>query len=140
MWVRVVGTRENVELWERTLATLKSITTCRVRLDEVEKMVNQLTAEIAESSRRGVLNNPGDVYEQLYALAKLNTTIENLRRGLEDLERLEKKLQAAQKRIEMDFMIMEQIREQLRKKLQIVVKEEKSEKNFDLDQKSETVD
>lgn len=125
-----VGTRENVELLGKALATLRSITTCRGKLDEMEKMINYLTTEIAESSRQGMLNNPSDVYDQLHALARLSTIIENLRKGMEELERLEKKLQAVQKRIEMDFTIMEQIREQLRKKLQVVVKEEKSDKTI----------
>lgn len=115
-----VGTRDSVEIWEKTLAALRSIATCKDKLDEAEKMVNHLTAEIAESSRRGILNNPADVYDQLCTLARLSTTIGDLRRGLGELESLEKKLHAIQKRIEMDFMIMEQIREQLKKKFKII--------------------
>ncbi|MGQ9787723.1 MAG: hypothetical protein ACUVQM_00165 [Candidatus Hadarchaeaceae archaeon] len=118
-----MNTKVNLELWEKTLTTLKSITSCKEKIVEVEKIINQLTTEIAESSRRSMLNNPGDIYEQLHALARLSAIIENLNREMEELEMLEKKLHAVQKRIEMDFTIMEQIREQLQKKLKIIAKE-----------------
>jgi hypothetical protein len=49
---------------------------------------------------------------------------------MEELERLERKIQALEKRIEMDQLIMDQIREQLRKKLQVVIREEKSDLKF----------
>ena len=118
-----VSTKEAAELWRKTLEVLRSIMINRDRLGEMERMISQVTGDMAEASRRGILNNPGDTYEQLHVLARLSSTIEHLRREMEELEKVEKKMQAVQKRIEMDSMIMNQIREQLRKKLQIVVKE-----------------
>jgi uncharacterized protein (DUF342 family) len=125
-----VNARGDAEIWMKMLEMLRTIRVSKEKLEELERMVNRLTAEMAEASRRGVLPNPGDAYEQLQALARLSSAIERIGREMEELERLERKIQALEKRIEMDQLIMDQIREQLRKKLQVVVREEKSDLKF----------
>ncbi|MEM3421468.1 MAG: hypothetical protein QW835_04555 [Candidatus Hadarchaeum sp.] len=122
-----MGTEEIAKLWAEITTTLDSMIIPKEKLTKMEKLLNQIKDNMADASKRGMLNNPSDAYEQLHVLARLGSTLENLQREMEELERLEKKMQALKKRIETDFLIMDQIREQLKKKLQIVVHGEGSE-------------
>jgi len=117
-----MDTKKRDELWRKTLALLKAMSTNKDKLVEMEELVNQMVKDFSESIKREGSYVLGNSYEHQYLLAKLQSTIEHLRKEVEDMEKLEKNLQAAYQKMDADLKIREQIREQLRKKLQFVTK------------------
>ena len=118
-----MDTRDNAELWRKAAMVLKEMRASSEKIDEMEKLVGQIKKELAETSGQEHSYNQSNLYDKSYLLAKLQTTLESLRRGFEELKGLEKSLQTLSQKVDLDEKIREQIREQLRRKMQIVFKE-----------------
>lgn len=93
------------------------------KINEMERLVNQIKNELVEKASQEHYYAQNNFYEKNYLLAKLQASLENFRREMEELKGMEKSLQALCQRVDLDEKIHEQIKEQLRKKMQIILKE-----------------
>jgi hypothetical protein len=114
------------ELWRKTLVMLRAININPEKFSELENLVNKIKTDLSESMRLGGSQYTNNAYERQYLVAKLQANLEDLHKKSKELEELEKNMQTMCQRIDADIRIREQIREQLKKKLQIVVEDEKS--------------
>ena len=120
--VEAVDARDRSELWRRTLEILNLVKIDKKRFSEMEDLVNRIKDDLAESTRSERFHPSENSYEHHYLVAKLQSTLEGFRREAEELERLEKSLQTLYQKMGTELKIREQIREQLKRKLEIVAR------------------
>lgn len=119
----LVNSGSSAELWRRAAMVLKELRGSFEKINEMERLVNQIKNELVEKAGQEHYYAQNNFYEKNYLLAKLQASLENFRREMEELKGMEKSLQALCQRVDLDEKIHEQIKEQLRKKMQIILKE-----------------
>lgn len=94
VWVEQMGLNERAELWKKALAMLEAVKVDLKILKEIEGLVGQITSDLEELINFGELPDLHPLYEQQSLAIKLQSTLEDLRKGAEELEQLEKRLQS----------------------------------------------
>lgn len=85
---------KRVEAWKKILAVLKEVKIDPKKLKAMEKVLNQITSEIQKLMDTDESSDLFPLYYQRTLATKLQRTSEELRRMIEELDQLEKKVQS----------------------------------------------
>ena len=118
--VQRLDIRENSEPWRRALLNIKEMRTSLKRIDEMQRLLTQLKNELEASAGLGHSQDSRNLYEKHYLLANMQASVDRLRSEAAELESLERGLATLAHKVDLDARIREQIREQLKKKMQVV--------------------
>lgn len=94
VWVEQMGLKERAELWKKALAMLEAVKVDPKELKEIEGLVNRITSDLEESINLGEFPDLRSLYEQQSLAIKLQSTLEDLHKGVEELGQLEKRLRS----------------------------------------------
>jgi hypothetical protein len=112
-----MGLKERTAAWKKALTMIEAVKGDQKKLGEMEGIVSRITSDLEESINRGEFPDLRSLYEQQSLAIKLQSTLEDLREGTEELERLEKRLRSFCKGMHAELKMHAQIREQARKGL-----------------------
>jgi len=115
---------KRAEQWRKALMMLEAVKVDPKKLKEMEGLISRITSNLEESINRGELPDSRPLYEQQSLAIKLQSTLENLLEGTNELEQLKKRLQSLCERMHIERKIRVQMRGQLQKSLQILCKSE----------------
>ena len=109
---RLFGGEESMskraEQWRKALRMLEAVKVDPKKLNEMEGLISRITSNLEESINRGELPDSRPLYEQQSLAIKLQSTLENLREGTNELEQLEKRLRSLCERMHIEWKTLAQ--------------------------------